>query len=345
MATNEKDLSPIRCANPDCRVATDGKCVEGFPELATCPQYGKDPIDKLSVESSVEVSKDGLSLPLSTTLDVREANELFADRLTNLIAIIGPHEAGKTSLIAGLYDLFQGGPVGDIAFATSNTLHSFEQICHDSRAASRRKTPHIERTNRGEVRFYHLELVDQLAGARAVMLLADRAGEEYSDTREDPDSAVGLPELSRADTITMLVDGAKLLDSGHRHNVRSEVRLTLQAFLDAGVIRPWQRLAVVLTKIDAIHSSGNGRAQALEYFASIVQAVTENFGGYFANISSFQVAASPASGGAKRGEGLLELLKFWLAPGLRYEPKEVRRIDILPSRAFGRLQFASAGTN
>ena len=344
MSIDGQDMPVNRCANPDCHAATDGKCVEGFQDLETCPQFGKELVDGPPSEVKVELVKKGVHLPVSMTLDVVEAGRLLRDELTNMIAVVGPHDAGKTSLIAGVYDLFQSGPVGNIAFASSLTLHSFERVCHDARAASRRAMPHTERTNRGEVRFYHLELADQAAESRHAMLLADRSGEEYSETRDDPDSAAAFYELIRADTITMLVDGAKLLDNGQRHNVHSEVQLTLQAFVDGRIFRPWQRIAMVLTKVDAIRNSDHGQSQALEYFEGIVRTITQNFGGYFAQIVAFQVAASPKSGGAERGEGLPELLNFWLMPGLRFEPKEVARIEVVPSRAFGRLQFAIEGT-
>jgi hypothetical protein len=339
MVATEQDVPNMECANPDCRVAIDGRCVEGFADKASCPQFGKAVTEQELAQPSVIVqTRTCVALAPAMTLTVADAEQVLVDRLARLIAIVGPHDAGKTSLIAGLYDLFQEGPINDVAFARSLTLHSFEQACHDSRAASRRDQPHMDRTPLGEVRFYHLDLVDKHSATSAAVLLGDRAGEEYFETRNDPDAASAFPELKRADTITVLADGAKLLHTGLRHNVRSDVRQTLQAFVDAGVVKPWQRLAVVLTKLDEVRSNTETGPRAQADFDGIVQAVQTTFASHFAKIEAFRVAASPKSEAATRGEGLADLLKYWIAPALRYEPGEVPRTVVSPSRAFGRLQ-------
>lgn len=339
MAETEQDLPAVKCANPDCRVEIDGRCIEGFAEKTECPQYGKQVAEQGITQPTASVrTRPAVALPLSTTLSVAETERVLADRPARIIAIVGPQDAGKTSLIAGLYDKFQEGPIREVAFARSLTLHSFEQACHDSRAASRREQPHMERTLRGEVRFYHLDLVDGAAGMRAAVLLGDRAGEEYFETRNDPDAACGFPELRRADVLTVLADGAKLLDTGFRHNVRSDVRQTLQAFVDAKVIRPWQRLAVVLTKLDEVCSNAEAGPRAQADFDGIVKAIRSTFASHFAQIESFRIAASPKSEAAARGEGLDDLLKFWMAPALRFEPRGVPRVLVTPSRFFGRIK-------
>lgn len=342
METTEQDRSAnAKCANPDCRVSVDGRCIEGFKEPAACPQFGKALAEAELIQENLEpLEANFVPLPGSIALEIPQAQNLLREKLTNTIAIVGPHDAGKTSLISGFYDLFQRGPVLDIAFASSSTLHSFEQACHDSRSASRRDLPHMERTLRGQVRFYHLDLAGREGRLRLGLLLADRAGEEYFETRSDPDSARDFPELARADTITVLADGAKLLDSGLRHNVKSEVLLTLQAFLDADIIRPWQRLAIVLTKLDAVRSGPEAGAKALKDFDGLVAAVRSAFDPHFAEIQSFYVAANPQSDAAERGEGLDLLIKYWVKAPCRYKPLSVGEVEVRPTRAFGRLEQA-----
>jgi hypothetical protein len=41
----------------------------------------------------------------------------------------------------------------------------------------------------------------------------------------------GFPEVRGADSLTLLVDGERLLDAGARHNLRNELTLILQAAL------------------------------------------------------------------------------------------------------------------
>jgi hypothetical protein len=313
-----------RCANPDCRVAQDGRCIEGFANKVECPQFGKIQIVPAhDAADSFPASMSGVAIPVSTTLTVEEADEVVKTREARVIAITGPFDAGKTSLIAGLYDLFNLGQVGGVAFGRSYSLHAFEEAAHDSRAVSRRESPEMNRTPRGEVRFYHLELFDSSIGAAPSVLLGDRAGEEYLETRSNIDLARAFPELSRADVLTMLVDGQRLLDAGQRHNVRSEVRQTIQAFVEAEVVRDTQCLAIVLTKLDALRKSADRGDLAMQYFATLVQQLRTTYGANFSTIESFSIAAQPKSDGAKQGEGLEELLAYWMLEPRRYQPKSV----------------------
>src|SRR4051812_46965051 len=133
------DDDRVQCANPDCGVAEDGKCVEGF-ELASCPHYGRaaaerghQTADPDELEATVAIG-----LPGADTLNLDGGSRLLRAGETRIIAVIGPSDAGKTSLIASLYDLFQEGPVAGVEFARSRSLHAFERTCHDARAASRR---------------------------------------------------------------------------------------------------------------------------------------------------------------------------------------------------------------
>lgn len=340
----EDDDAPDQCANPDCRVAQGERCVEGFADKAGCPQFGKIQIvPALEATNASALAKRGVRLQLSTTLDVEAAQLTLRDRECRLIAIVGSVDAGKTSLIAGLYDLFQMGPVGPVAFRQSYSLHAFEEAVHYSRAVSRRDLPDTNRTPRGQVRFYHLDLVDVSSGAAPTVLLGDRAGEEYLATRNDCDSASEFPELSRSDVLTILVDGARLMDSGQRHNVRSEVRQTLKAFADAGVLKATQRLAIVLTKLDSVREGNAAGERALQDFETLVTGIRDTLAVQFASIESFAVAAQPKSGGARRGEGIEGLLNYWMTEPFRYQHIVMPLAAPPAERYFERLQKPETG--
>jgi hypothetical protein len=185
--------------------------------------------------------------------------------------------------------------------------------------------------------------VDTESGAAPTVLLGDRAGEEYLETRSDLDSAKSFPELPRADVLTMLVDGQRLLDVGKRHNVRSEIRQTIQAFVEAGAVRPFQRLALVLTKVDMIRKSEEAGSRALADFDGIVASLRTAYGAKFAAIEPFIIAAQPKSNGAKRGDGLDALLAYWMTEPMRYRPVAVT-VQVPPTdRYFERLQKPQAG--
>lgn len=326
----------VICANPDCRIAETGKCVEGF-ETSKCPHFGHAPAEISEDDTSRETSEasEGVRLPGADTLTVADTAKLLRTGDARIIAIIGPSDAGKTSLIASLYDLFQDGPVSGVEYARSNTLHAFEHTCHDARAASRRKVPHINRTPLGEVRFYHLDLGGGPAGDALALAMGDRAGEEYRSAADDASIVTGFPEVRRADSLTLLVDGERLLDAGARHNLRSEVTMMLQALVDGGAVQVGQRLVLVLTKIDLVQASPN-QARAERDFGDLLARLEQLFGHVFSVIQALKIAASPKTDALPRGTGVPELLAFWLKPAVAAPTPSPPRPAF--TRAYARLR-------
>lgn len=327
-------VTETSCSNPDCRVAETGRCIEGL-ELDTCPHFGREVEDDDQTEPLVrETGVGGVPLPSAAALTIVEAAEVLRQESSRVIAILGPRDSGKSSLIAGLYDCFQEGAVGEIEFSRSRTLHAFEQACHDARTASRRSVPHMSRTPRGEVSFYHLEIGGGPLVSRLALLLADRAGEEYREAGDDITVADKFAEVARADTLTVLVDGERLLN-GSRHNLRSDIMMMLQGLHDANILQFSGRLALVLTKLDAVQASNNAE-RAFGDFARLLEEVRRIFGGTLTLVQPFRIAASPQNTGTPRGTGLAALLQFWLGQNdvALAKPVEPSR----RKRAFARLR-------
>ena len=334
---SKDDDANVVCANLDCRVAETGKCVEGF-EVAACPHFGQTPSKVTKDETTPAISKaseESVRLPSATTLTIADAARLLRAGDARIIAIIGPRDAGKTSLIASLYDLFQEGPVSGVEFARSRTLHTFEQTCHDARAASRRNVPHTNRTPLGEVRFYHLDLGGGPAGESLALAVGDRAGEEYLNATDDTTLVSGFPEVWRADSLTLLVDGSRLVDNGGRHNLRSESTMIVQSLVDGDAVQPGQRLAVVLTKIDLVQASPR-YARAESDFANLLSSLEQLFGHIFSTIEPFKIAASPKTDAVPRSTGVPGLLTFWLERAVVTPTAPPSKPSF--ERAFARLQ-------
>lgn len=298
----------VQCANPECRVAETGRCVEGLA-LEECPHYDHAPAAPAPAGPSAVVA--GVALPPADRMPVPMAGSVLRAHETQVIALVGSVASGKTSLIASLYDLLQTGPVDGFAFARSKTLHAFEKACHHARATSRRAVPSIDRTPHGAVEFYHLGLTTPDRGLIDV-LLGDRAGEEYRIATDKPDAAAGFLEVRRANVVTLLVDGERLLDAGDRHNMRIETEMLLQALIDGDAVIPQQRIALVLTKLDAIQAS-RYRAQAEAAFDALQTGVRRLFAAKFDRIDAFEVAASPKDLSLRRGYGVPTLLRAWMA--------------------------------
>ena len=104
----------VICANPDCKVGDTNKCIEGL-ELTKCPQYGKPPIaaplaEAKPVEEEATQRRDHVLLPSAALMATNSVNAILRSGDARVIATIGPYHAGKTSLIASMYDLFQREP-------------------------------------------------------------------------------------------------------------------------------------------------------------------------------------------------------------------------------------------
>lgn len=309
------DTQPLTCGNADCNLATDEKCVEGYP-LDECPHVRRISIDDIeeTIEEVVvvEVAEATIELNPGEPLDRPTASDLQRRRLSRSLGLIGPNESGKTSLIAGLYDLLQCGPLQGVSFAGSSTLFGFEQVCHLARAVSRRTTPHTGRTTVGvEATFFHLDLHRDGRGIVS-LFLGDRSGEDYLGATDELARADEFFELRRADCVTLLINGEQLADGERRHEVKAATPQIVDALVEAKAIREGCRLAVVLTKKDSVLKSPHADRIKGELEALVGQ-ILELHGEYLGEIRSFAVAASPKdSQEVKRGEGIGELLLFWL---------------------------------
>jgi hypothetical protein len=203
----------------------------------------------------------------------------------------------------------------------------------------------MERTQTGDATYFHLDLAHSGFVENRSALLANRAGEDYMDTQTDPTLANDFAELHLSDCLTLLADGTKLLDLGLRHQVRDDICITLRAFQEAGVTRPWQKLAIVLSKLDVIRANQDTGERAARFFESIVQDVRDQFSQSFTEIQSFRVAASPSAPTAVRGEGMTELFAYWMSETGRLKPSNVPITTQIAERAFGRLRPVKGPSN
>lgn len=327
------------CANTDCRVAIDGKCVEGYP-LDECPYLSRTSVEDIQEADEPKVIREltrVINLSLCEALNRAQASSLQCRRISRLVGIVGPNDAGKTSLLASIYDLLQKGPVAGVSFAGSSTLIGFEKVCHDVRAASRRNTPHMERTSSGaDAIFFHLDL-RPANGDLVALFIGDRSGEDYLAAADNLSHADEFFEMRRADVVTLLVNGEHLASSEYRHEAKAVTQHVVDALVEATSFRRGCRLAIVLTKQDYVLGSMQADRVRRE-FDAMVDAIIQGHGSYFGDIERFVIAASPKdSTKLKRGDGVDQLLLFWLRvdspppPARRVAIDSTRMIDFLDS--------------
>lgn len=309
----------VRCVNQQCPVAKDGRCLEGLT-VGQCPYYGKDPAVSIDTEEVDETGAPAANpvpqviegqLPTADLLSPSQAGTLCCARRAYSIALVGPSESGKTSLITSFYDKFQEGTFEGFSYKWCDTLHGFEKACHHSRLASQRRIPYTGRTDlRAGLRYYQITL--RKDGVDLDLLFADRAGELYDAAANDPAQVLGFDELRRADSIALLLDGSKLADTGARHGAKADLEMTLHGIVDSGVLGPVRRLAIVLTKLDVLMSSRRAQVALME-FSDFIAKVSGRFDSHFNEIKAFQISSSPSeAAGIQRGHGLADLFHYWI---------------------------------
>jgi hypothetical protein len=251
----------------------------------------------------------GIVLPSGDLLDQEEASQVLRRGASRVIAVVAPREAGKTTLIASVFELFLRGPIGPFRFSGSRTMYAFERACHPSRGVSRNARPKTERSLLTTVKFYHAALC-RPGGDVLDLVVADRNGEDYGAAADNTDAVQEFVEIRRADTITFLLDGRQLVDPVTRNSVGPELLAIVQALIDGVAIEGRPRVALVLTKLDDIERSVESE-RARRNFVKIDAKFRELHARAFGEIRSFAVAACPSDISLPLGHGVADLLAYW----------------------------------
>lgn len=348
----------LPCNNPDCTFAETGKCVEAH-DVDACPHRQQlDNGEAIDLDEgtaardedetsdiSSEGSADRFFLGADKPLDPGGASAVLRGTPANLIATIGPSKAGKTCLIAAVYDTFQYGKYDAFDFAGSRTLTAYEKICHSARSASQAgdlSNPRTRSQSSGHPFFYHLSIYDRSERGINNLLLADRSGEIYEQICKKPSVAKECLELRHANLLNVLVDGLKLCDRFQRTAAIATCQQMMLAFSESGIVPPALRVNLVLTKCDEIEVSDN-KESAFAAFKDLAARIDEQCGSAIAKISMFEVAAMPKHTVLTERYGLEALLRSWLEPaepGQVFEPQLIK-----PDRAFGVSVILDGGTS
>lgn len=314
------EAATLVCTNDACKYSETGQCVEGNA-LDECPhlQNAADP------DASISSNSDTLANSASSTeerlfrigggktLSVPEASSLLKTAPAPIVSFLGQVEAGKTSLIAEVYDAFQYGNYTTLKFAGSLTLLAFEQICHKVRASSEATDQSQTRTDlTDDPIFYHLSLRGADCGLSEI-LIADRSGETYAELMDTPQRASECLELTRATVLNLLVDGARLCETAERAIVKTESVHLIQALVLSNTLPQKVRINIVLTKLDCVDKSPHG-ARAHSDFESIVEQVREQTRDRVNAIETFKIAARPQNELYRKGYGVEALIQNWITP-------------------------------
>ena len=241
------------------------------------------------------------------------ADAFLRSQRSRVVALVGGNDVGKTTLLASLYELAGLDRLTDFAFAGCETLRGFEARCHLSRAASNRLVPETKRTPLAAgPRFLHLCFLKE--SKHLNLLFADRAGEAYVEMLNSP-TIISMPELLRADSIALLVDGNDLCDPTRRHlQITRTRRFWMMLQQNEIVSRTGLSIQVVLTKLDILKKAKEGAA-GLTAFKDLFDEIRKDYGNGESPPTIHCVSARPSRPSELEfGTGLEELLHAWSPP-------------------------------
>ncbi len=241
------------CANAECQ--PDRGCDLGESDLQNCPNWRAAANIRVPSDSEApdKAQYARTVLPWSGNAFGTEALSFVASRSNPIIiAVIGPYNSGKTTLLAAWYLLVTRGlsPSG-CTFSGSYTLGGWENISHRLQWSENAGPTFPAHTPVGgrNAGMLHLSFRSASDGLLRDYVLVDAPGEWYRrwSIAEDQPNAEGARWVAaNADMFLVLADSDKLTGED-----RGEARQTLQHILDRlGSVLDGRPVALVWTKAD-----------------------------------------------------------------------------------------------
>ncbi|NOK09490.1 GTPase domain-containing protein [Corallococcus exercitus] len=260
-------MQPLRCNNPDCTLQEGGRCarIAEFPDpLADCIDLVRD----LTVASVDVPTPAAPTAPWSGRhLASQDAEHLLWHSSARLVAVLGPYNAGKTSLLTSFFlQLANGqGNAFPYRFASSRTLHGFRELMDRANQWSGSTEADIVlHTTVGAEElqprsFLHVGLRPKSPqdNRHIDMLLSDLPGEWVKAWTGHVDEAARqrMAFIQRCDAFIIVADAYALTSPGGART-DSETSLLVRRVIDFVKERKSRHpLALVLSKFDRVIQS------------------------------------------------------------------------------------------
>ena len=226
-----------------------------------------------------------------------------------LVAVVGPHNAGKTTLLGMFYQRTgRTGRVGDNGFAGSYSLEGWEAIAHAMRweGDAPRFPPHTSSGAGRAPGLLHLARRDPAQVLRDT-LFADSPGEWFQRWSVDPDAAdaEGARWVVERASALLIVADCDALSGVSRGVARSDLVNLLRRVASSRRDRP---VALVWTKADVTVSEGI--RDAVRQAARLVMPDIVEFEASVVSFERGGVSVDPA-------EAVLQVLRWCVAPVAR----------------------------
>jgi hypothetical protein len=254
-----------KCSHIDC-IAPQGNCHQGL-ELEECEYWGKSPIvTKKQVEQTDSTIIGWSGRPLG----LEELTLIAARNKPRVIGILGPTNAGKTTLLGMVYShLWHGGRFGSAQFAGSVSLTGWEDITDPLRWSDEFNPPqfplHTELSEDRQPGLFHLALRQQ-NGILNDWLLTDAPGEWFKrwSLNDSAPEAEGANWIAHNSNVFVLVVDCDALSSPEH---RGASRVAYQNLINRlGSVRGNRPVAVAWSKIDKL--AGEEQLVAIKQYLS-----------------------------------------------------------------------------
>jgi hypothetical protein len=312
----------VTCAQQNCQVAKDGKCLEGL-QINDCPHYGKP-----ASEETTPKLPTPTNTRLGEGLSILDAESLLAACDAQVVVIAGNSNSGKTTLVTTIYETFLVGEFAGHRFAGSRTLFGFEQRNYKNRGGygfEEPDTPHTPFSNPSPFLHLRLQPTNEFSPAED-LLLVDVSGERFSRAGDTPQSVAEIAGIARADALVLLLDGELLASPATRQQVISSGRQVLAACLGANGCGATTAVHLVVAKLDLLEGNEDARLFVEKKVAELAQ---------FCSALGHKPIAHYIAARSKHAEtptrqGLEGLLQSWLRstrspPGSTNDPTTLRR--------------------
>jgi hypothetical protein len=293
-----------------------------------------------AVDPVEDAESEFIELFSGSALGANDAEVITLRSRTHLVVFAGAEGSGKTTILASICERLNQSQFAGFKFAGSRSILGFEEICHLNRLASGGIQPDTQRTRlTDETKYYHLALRGTTpSAARRHVLLSAMSGELFRMAKDSQEDAERLTFLRRADTIVVLVDGERLASTAQRTSAQADAADILESLLDAGMVNPSSKVAVVFSKLDRITAAGEA---ALDFLAKTQEKFEGKFRARIPHLTFGKIAARPAPSSAQDNAdtGLAEAFVSWMTivPGAQRDEHQEATAPSRDEREFSKF--------
>ena len=290
-----------RCSRESCYWREVG-CDLGHPDYTQCPSWEKGDVHSQDVRRP----SDAMAMPWSgNALGLADLGFIAGRRKPFVLAIVGPENAGKTTLLAAWYLLLGRGacPMEKLRFSGSYSLAGWESIAGSLRWSPGPVQPifppHTTSSGKRMPGLLHLAFMRN-DGRYRDYVMTDAPGEwfrKWAFNRDASDAEGARWVAKHADAFLLMVD-CEALSGARMGRARGDVQLLARRL---GVERRGRPVGLVWTKTDVSVSKETEKA------------VRNSVLGQMPDALEFGVSVAPTHDQAcDNGKGFLDLLDWVL---------------------------------